>query len=289
MSYDPNYHPIFAFMYLTRYFRQLIGSLISRREQLLVRSYLMPSKHLARDVMVDVYRPALPPWRLLKLAVFNDGQDLLKMNLKEQLQEAYHNNTLEPTVVIGIHAADRMREFGTVGQLDYQGRGDQAGAYEQFLLEELLPWVEKYYNVYQLPAKRAIAGFSLGGLSAFDVAWRNPGEFGVGGVFSGSLWWRSKAFRADKPDADLIVKSYVDRAKKLPAVRYWFMAGTNDETEDRNGNGIIDAIDDTLQLISLLAARGGKEGKDFSYHEVKDGKHEPETWGRVVMDFLRWA
>lgn len=276
-------------MYLTRYFRQLIGSLVSRRKQLLVRSYLMPSEYLGRDVMVDVYRPALPPWRLLKLAIFNDGQDLEKMNLKEQLQEAYKNNSLAPTVVVGVHAEDRLREYGTVGRLDYQGRGDQAEAYEQFLLEELLPWLEKYYNIYQLPNKRAIAGFSLGGLSAFDLAWRNPGEFGIGGVFSGSLWWRSKAFREDKPDADLIVHGYANRAKKVPSVRYWFMAGTKDETSDRNHNGIIDSIDDTLQLLAILAAKGRKDGKDFTYVEVEGGKHEPETWGRVIIDFLRWA
>lgn len=276
-------------MYLIRYARQLIGSLISRRKQLLVRSYLMPSKHLGREVMVDVYRPALPPWRLLNLVIFNDGQDLPKMNLREKLQSAYATNALGPTVVVGVHAGDRMREYGTAGKLDYQGRGDQAPAYEQFLLEELIPWIENYYNIYQLPARRAIAGFSLGGLSAFDIAWRNPGEFGVAGVFSGSLWWRAKAFDPAAPDADLIVHNYVRKAKKAPAVRYWFMAGTDDETADRNNNGIIDAIDDTLQLIQALQEKGKEEDKDFTYLEVKGGKHEPETWGNVLIDFLKWA
>jgi enterochelin esterase-like enzyme len=276
-------------MYIIRYIRQLLGSVASRRHQLLVRSYLMPSEHLGRDVMVDVYRPALPPWRLLNLAVFNDGQDLPRMKMREQLQSAFKAGSLSPTVVIGVHAGDRMREYGTTGQPDYQGRGDQAKAYEQFLIDELIPWIEKFYNVYQLPARRAIAGFSLGGLNAFDIAWRNPGEFGVAGVFSGSLWWRSKAFREDKPDADLIVHNYVRRAKKVPKVRFWFMAGTADEASDRNNNGIIDAIDDTLQLMQVLKEKGRKEDKDFTYVEVEGGRHEPETWGTVVLDFLQWA
>jgi enterochelin esterase-like enzyme len=276
-------------MYIIRYIRQLLGSVASRRHQLLVRSYLMPSEHLGRDVMVDVYRPALPPWRLLNLAVFNDGQDLPRMKMREQLQSAFKAGSLSPTVVIGVHAGDRMREYGTTGQPDYQGRGDQAKAYEQFLIDELIPWIEKFYNVYQLPARRAIAGFSLGGLNAFDIAWRNPGEFGVAGVFSGSLWWRSKAFREDKPDADLIVHNYVRRAKKVPKVRFWFMAGTADEASDRNNNGIIDAIDDTLQLMQVLKEKGREEDKDFTYVEVEGGRHEPETWGTVVLDFLQWA
>ncbi|MFT4686144.1 MAG: enterochelin esterase-like enzyme [Neolewinella sp.] len=276
-------------MYIFRYTRQLLGSIASRKQKLLVRSYLMPSEHLGRDVMVDVYRPALPPWRLMNLAVFNDGQDLERMNLREQLQTAFKEHTLSPTVVIGVHAGDRMREYGTTGRPDYKGRGDQAGAYEYFLIEELIPWIEKFYNVYQLPARRAIAGFSLGGLNAFDVAWRNPGEFGVAGVFSGSLWWRSKAFRKDQPDANLIVHNYVQKTKKMPKVRLWFMAGTADEEADRNNNGIIDAIDDTLQLLQILKEKGQEEEKDFTYVEVKNGRHEPETWGTVVLDFLKWA
>lgn len=275
-------------MYLIRYARQLLGSLLSGKKQLVVRSYLMPSQHLERDVMVDVYRPALPPWRLLRLAIFNDGQDLPRMDIRGQLRQAYEDESLPPTVVVGIHAGDRLREFGTVSQKDYKGRGDLAKNYERFLLEELIPWIERYYNVYQLPTRRAIAGFSLGGLSAFDLAWRNSGAFGIAGVFSGSLWWRSKAFRPDKPDADLIVHGYVRRAKKVPKIRTWFMAGTADEDSDRNNNGIIDAIDDTLMLMEALTEKGKVPEEDFTYVEVENGTHNPETWGTVVMDFLRW-
>lgn len=161
--------------------------------------------------------------------------------------------------------------------------------YERFILEELIPFLEGRFNIRRTSAHRAIAGFSLGGLNAFDLAWRNPNEFGQAGVFSGALWWRHKAFRKKKPDADRIVHDYVSKARKVPNVRFWFMAGTADETADRNKNGIIDAIDDTLQLMSLLADKGLEEGTDFTYLEVEGGTHDPETWGKVVMDFLRWT
>jgi enterochelin esterase-like enzyme len=270
------------------YIRQLLGSILSRGSHLIKRSYLMPAEDLDRDVMIDVYRPAVPPWRLLNLVVFNDGQDLPRMDFENQLREAFSDGSLAPVIVVGVHAGDRMREYGTSDRLDYEGRGDQAAQYERFLVQELVPWMESRFNIRQLPGRRAIAGFSLGGLNAFDVAWRNPGEFGAAGVFSGALWWRHKAFRQSKPDADRIVHDYVRRSKKAPSVRFWFMAGTEDETEDRNQNGIIDAIDDTLQLMALLADKGKKEGEDFTYVEVEGGRHEPETWGTVVMDFLQW-
>lgn len=273
----------------TSYFRQLLGGVLSGKRRLIRRSYLMPSTHLGRGVMVDVYRPTVPPWRLVNLVIFNDGQDLPRMNFKAQLKEALEEDTLPPTIVVGIHAGDRMREYGTAKRKDYQGRGDRAAEHAKFIIEELVPWLEDRYNIHHSPARRAIAGFSLGGLHAFDVAWRNAKEFGVVGVFSGALWWRSKAFRPDAPDADRIVHDYVAKAEKAPKLRCWFMAGTEDETSDRNNNGVIDAIDDTLHLMDLLRQKGWGDPADMTYVEVEGGRHDPETWGRVVLDFLRWA
>ncbi len=108
------------------YVRQLLGTLLSRRRRKIIQSaYLMPSEHLGRDVMVDVYRPAVPPWRLLSLAVFNDGQDLPRMDFLAKLEAAHKENSLGgPIMCIGLHAGDRLREYGTASRKDYEGRGD---------------------------------------------------------------------------------------------------------------------------------------------------------------------
>jgi len=42
----------------------------------------------------------------------------------------------------------------------------------------------------------------------------------------------------------------------VPGLKFFFECGTADETEDRNGNGIIDSIDDTKDLISALINKG---------------------------------
>ncbi|WP_168797529.1 alpha/beta hydrolase [Neolewinella litorea] len=272
------------------FFRQLAGSLLSPRKRLLRRTYTLQSVHLRRKVTLDVYRPAVPPWRLLSLVVFNDGQDLHRMDMAERLSRLFRSGNLPPTLVVGVHAGDRMREYGTVGRADHAGNGEGAADYEKFITLELLPWLEQRNNLFHGPARRSIAGFSLGGLSAFDLAWRNPGAFRTAGVFSGSLWYRYANFDPELPDANRIVHDYVARSKigSIPN-RFWFMAGTDDEAADRNNNGVIDAIDDTLQLMALLQEKGLKVGKDMAYVEVEGGKHEPETWGRVIGDFLTWA
>ena len=160
--------------------------------------------------------------------------------------------------------------------------------YTNFIIKELLPYLRRQYNLSTLPDENTIAGFSLGGLSALDIAWHHPDIFGKIGVFSGSFWWRSKAFHPDDPDADRIVHEMVANSTKREGLKFWLQTGTKDELADRNNNGIIDSIDDTLDLIRALKKLGYQEGKDIKYVEVIDGEHNPRTWGKVLPDFLQW-
>jgi enterochelin esterase-like enzyme len=50
-------------------------------------------------------------------------------------------------------------------------------AYARFLLEEILPEVEKKYNLTHKPEGRCIAGSSSGGICAFTVCWQRPDAF----------------------------------------------------------------------------------------------------------------
>ncbi len=67
-----------------------------------------------------------------------------------------------------------------------------------------------------------------------------------------------------------------------------FQAGTRDEVSDRDGDGVIDAIQDTLELIAELSA-AGCEPEQITYVEVPGGRHDFETWARVLPVFLEWA
>ena len=53
-----------------------------------------------------------------------------------------------------------------------------SGDYAKFLLEELLPEVERDYRLSADPQHRAIGGISSGGICAFTVAWQRPDAFG---------------------------------------------------------------------------------------------------------------
>ena len=199
-------------------------------------------------------------------------------------------NEIQPILCVGIHAGkERRHEYGTARILDYEGLGVKAEAYNQFVLQELLPFIHVQYAVEQFKQK-AFAGFSLGGLTAIDMTWRYPNVFSIAGVFSGSLWWRIKSLDDDYNDeTDRIMHQQIRDGKYHPGLRFYFTTGSLDETADRNNNGIIDSIDDTLSLINELVKKGYNPETDISYTELKDGHHDVATWARAIPDFLKWG
>ncbi|MEM7573397.1 MAG: alpha/beta hydrolase-fold protein [Bacteroidota bacterium] len=276
-------------MHYFRFLSQSLGALFRGDHRPIVRNYRLSSRELGRKVKVTIYRPPILPTQNCRLLLCLDGQDLPRMDMQGILRSHYRKYPSRPVVVVGIHAADRIREYGTAGRPDYQGRGDQSTAHQQFIIQRLLPWLEGRYQLWPAAKYRATIGFSLGGLHAFDLVWHHSNRLGSVGVFSGALWWRSATFDEDQPDANRIVHDYVKAATKVTRnIRVWLMAGTEDEKEDRNNNGIIDAIDDTIGLQALLRAKGLKSDFRLSYHEEIDGRHEPATWGEVMPRFLDW-
>ena len=219
-----------------------------------------------------------------------DGQMMSAWRLSETLAEMGRTGGPVPLVVAIPATADRIEEYGLAGLPDYLGRGRKAAAFQRMVLEEVLPAVRSRYGVAATRERTGVFGASMGGLSAFDLAWRHPEVFGFAGVFSGSLWWRGDNLDAAAKQASRLAHRQV-RGGALPtfAVRFWFEAGTADETDDRDGNGVIDAIQDTTELMDELRARGWRDGPDLAYVQVEGGQHNEATWARALPLFLNWA
>jgi len=257
---------------------------------IIVERITLCSHFLSRDVIVDAYLPTnvANPGNL-SLLLINDGQDLPKMPFEEILNNLLKNGKIEPVLCVGIHCGpERKMEYGVARQPDYKGRGAKAGAYTNFIFKELLPVIHETYNVPSFKEK-SFAGFSLGGLSALDIVWNHAHEFTNIGVFSGSLWWRSKGYREGyDDDKHRIMHQQIKGNNFHPWLKFFFECGVLDEKADRNNNGIIDAIEDTLDLIKELKKKGYKNNH-IRYLELEDGKHDVPTWARAFPDFLEWC
>lgn len=251
----------------------------------------LQSRFLKRTVTIDSYLPLFDKNERISLLLINDGQNLAEMGFAKMLQALVESGQVMPLLCVGIHAGDdRRNEYATAKVTDYEGRGGAiAQAYQQFVIDELMPHIAIQYGIDDFETK-GFAGFSMGGLCAMDVVWNYPQLFSIAGVFSGSLWWRTKALDAGYNEAtDRIMHQQVKEGTYQKGLQFYFTTGSQDETADRNNNGIIDSIDDTLGLIAELETLGYDSKREIQYLNYEDGKHDVATWGRAMPQFLLWG
>src|SRR4030095_8905041 len=264
---------------------------ITKESLILVENIEVESVHLGRKVKVDFYLPINVRFpEEMSLLLINDGQDMVTMDFENILNKRYEQQAIKPVLCAAIHAGtERKMEYGTASEVDFKGRGEKAGVSTCFILFELLPLIHLPYHLPRVQEK-AFAGFSLGALSALDIVWNHPDEFSTIGVFSGSLWWRSRDQHDKDYDDDKhrIMHQMIRKTEVRPALKFFFESGQLDEQRDRNKNGVIDSIDDTLDLITELKAKGYSDS-DIEFLLLEDGKHDVETWGRALPFFLKWA
>jgi S-formylglutathione hydrolase FrmB len=153
-------------------------------------------------------------------------------------------------------------------------------------------------------------GWSLGALNAFSVGWEYPDVFGQVGAFSPSFWLAADRSDAQSVESSRLAQAMVDRAGQRKPLRFWFAVGGHEETNDRNHNGTIDAVEDLQDVINGFAAPDGSHRRglrdlgyridtdhpdqpsqtdEVVYDLFPDGEHNQATWKRMLPVFLRWA
>jgi enterochelin esterase family protein len=266
-------------------YRSLIAEMTITEQILTINSELLGREVTITLLMPADYNKAEP----LNLLLLNDGQEVENLMVSQALEDLYNTDKIKPVLVAAIHAnEERLQEYGVAGNPDYKQRGTKAGLYTQFVLDELLPFIHENTGVKSF-ASAAFAGVSLGGLTAFDIAWNHADMFDKVGVFSGSFWWRSKGLDEGYHESDRIMHQLIKNTTGKPDVKFWLQTGTEDETADRNKNGIIDSIDDAIDIIKELELKGYTRPADIQYLEMVGGKHDMPTWAKAMPKFLIWA
>jgi enterochelin esterase family protein len=88
----------------------------------------------------------------------------------------------ELPVIITVFINPGSTAIDANGRPDFNNRSVEydsvADNYSQFLAQEILPPIEKKYNIRKDAAGRCIGGISSGAICAFTVAWNHPDWFG---------------------------------------------------------------------------------------------------------------
>ncbi len=136
----------------------------------------------------------LHPWGL------SPGYITDKLRLHVHLWNGVRDATLPPMVValptghrsFFLNAADPPDHDWTplikTNKRFFQDALDQYGRYGDYLLHEVIPFVEQRYHVRTDGAGRAIGGISMGGAGAAVHAFRDPARFCAVGIHSPALF-----------------------------------------------------------------------------------------------------
>jgi enterochelin esterase-like enzyme len=269
----------------------LLISVMACKKKIKVQEDEVYSRHLQRQVKLTIISTPIPDDKSeLNLLLLNDGQDLGQLRVKEIIDSLYKKKLIQPLIVVGIAAGDRMKEYGVSGTPDFMNRGGKADKYAAFIDNELYPFAKKKAGVRKFKSV-ALAGSSLGGLSAFDIAWDNADKIDKVGIFSGSFWWRDKDDKAAdySDDKNRIILNKIRSSRKKPHLLYWFYAGGKEEGGDRDKDGIIDVVDDTKDLVDLIKSKNVCLPEDVAYTEDPNGMHDYASWSNHLPQFLLWA
>jgi enterochelin esterase-like enzyme len=213
------------------------------------------------------YRPENPA----AVMVFQDGA-----GPKDYVPTVFDNLIAKGDipVMVGIFINPGIRADGGANRsFEYDTLSDQ---YARFLLEEILPEVEKTVKLRHDAASRAISGASSGGICSFTVAWERPNEFSKVLSWIGSFTniAAGKTLREGGHNYEALVRKTLPRKP----IRVFLQDGEND-LDNANGNWPL-----ANQTLAKSLAYAGYDYK-FEYgHGFHSNRH-----GRAILpDSLRW-
>ena len=176
-------------------------------------------------------------------------------------------------VTVGIFLAPGIKPDGKPNRsFEYDTLSDQ---YARFLLQEILPEVERTVNLKHDAESRALAGISSGGIAAFTAAWERPNEFHKVLSWVGSFTniQHGTTFREGGHNYPALIRKTPKRN-----IRVFLQDGEND-LDNANGN---------WPLANKTMAKA-LEFMNYDYQFVLGNGFHSDKHGRAIMpDSLRW-
>jgi predicted alpha/beta superfamily hydrolase len=222
----------------------------------------------------------------------NDGQNLfeaatsftgVEWQVDETADRLIRENAIAPMIIVGIDNAGkaRVREYMPYRSLSLQSLSLQpvvmmmrarGNCYPDFLLKEVMPFIERNYRVATGPENTGLGGSSLGALIALHTAMVRPGVVGKLLLESPSLWAANRQIIRES-------RSVTDWPERV-----YLGTGT---AELGNAERDRSVVDDVREFHAILRRRGLAEPRLRLIIE-EGGTHYESAWARRFPEALRF-
>ncbi|CUS85651.1 S-formylglutathione hydrolase FrmB [Candidatus Kryptonium thompsonii] len=162
--------------------------------------------------------------------------------------------------------------------------------YEDYIITELIPYVERKYRVLSAKHGRAIAGLSMGGYGAVKLALKYPNFLYYVGYFSGAFNWKD-LIKMDKSQISQSLKEFFGESES----EHWdkndiFVIVEKIETFNLPYFYILCGKDDTIEGLlesnREFVEKLRRKGILYEYHELPGG-HDWLLWDVGINNFLK--
>lgn len=213
----------------------------------------------------------------------NDGQNLfepgtafagVEWQVDETADRLIREGAVPPMLVVGIDntGKERIREYMPYRSMHPVMLRVQGRYYPDFLMKEVMPFVQRSYRVATGPENTGLGGSSLGALIALYTALARPGRIGQLLLESPSLWASGR---------QLIRES---RSVRIWPERIFLAVGT---AEAGNAERSRTVVDDVRELAGILR-RAVLSEKRLRLVIQDGGGHNEGAWAERFPEALRF-
>jgi enterochelin esterase-like enzyme len=247
------------------------------------RSRVFRNTRFLRVWLPPGYDDAENAGRHFPVLYLNDGQNLfeaetsytgVEWQVDETADRLIREGAVPPMIIVGIDNAtkDRIREYMPHRSMHPVMLRVQGRYYPDFLMKEVMPFVERHYRVSTGPEHTGLGGSSLGALIALYTAMARPGVIGRLLLESPSLWASGR----------VAIKE--SRTARIWPERIFLAAGTVEAGSAERSRTV---VDDVRELEAILRRAVLSERRLRLV--IKDGAgHSEGAWAERFPEALQF-
>jgi len=229
------------------------------------------------------YEDAENSQRYYPVLYLNDGQNLfeaavsfggVEWQVDETAERLIREGAVPPMIVVGLDNAgkDRLREYMPHRSMNPVILRAQGRRYPDFLMKEVMPFIEQTYRVATSPENTGLGGSSLGALIALYTVMAQPGVFGRLLLESPSLWASNRQAIKDS------------RTIRIWPERIYLGVGTAEAGSPERDRTV---VDDVRELAAIL--RRAVLSENRLQLVIQDGAgHSESAWAERFPEALRF-